>query len=75
MKENFVRDNGKIKFSSETETSQSEYESEVDRSPREPPSAPQIVQKLKNFRLIEGSDATFVCRVTGKPRPKVGSSQ
>ncbi|XP_046554796.1 myopalladin-like [Haliotis rubra] len=32
--------------------------------------APQISQTLKDFRLIEGSDATFVCKIIGRPRPK-----
>ena len=32
---------------------------------------PKISQTLKDFKLIEGSDATFVCKVSGKPRPKV----
>lgn len=70
MSENYMRD-GHIKISSETETS--EYESELtdDRAPPAPPASPTIIQKLKDFRLIEGSDATFVCRVTGRPRPKV----
>lgn len=68
--QNYIKD-GKVKFSSETETSQSEYESELDRSPVAQPSPPQITQRLKDFRLMEGSDATFVCRISGRPRPKV----
>lgn len=32
---------------------------------------PKISQTLKDFKLIEGSDATFVCKVSGRPRPKV----
>ncbi|XP_074662091.1 titin-like isoform X2 [Tubulanus polymorphus] len=36
-----------------------------------PPDAPHLVQKLKNFKLIEGSDVTFVCKVTGVPRPQI----
>ncbi|KAK3083136.1 hypothetical protein FSP39_014900 [Pinctada imbricata] len=71
MQKDYVKKDGRIKFSSETETSQSEYESEVDRSPMAQPTPPQITQKLKDFRLMEGSDATFVCRITGRPRPKV----
>lgn len=68
MGQTFYKD-GRIKFSSETETS--EYESEQPEERPPPPQAPQITQKLKNFRLLEGSDATFVCRVVGRPRPKV----
>lgn len=70
--QNYIKD-GRVKFSSETETSQSEYESEIDRSPVAQPSPPQISQRLKDFRLMEGSDATFVCRISGRPRPKVGT--
>lgn len=57
-----------MRFASETETS--EYDSEVPDS-MAPDSAPQIIQAMKDFRLIEGADATFVCRIIGKPRPKV----
>lgn len=32
---------------------------------------PVFEQKPKNFQLIEGSDATFICRVNGKPMPNV----
>jgi hypothetical protein len=32
---------------------------------------PVFEQKPKNFKLIEGSDATFICRVNGKPVPNV----
>ena len=32
---------------------------------------PRIEQPLKNFQLMEGSDATFVCKVSGNPRPNV----
>lgn len=61
---------GKVRLHSETET---EYDSE---QPEEKVSstqtqAPQVQQPLKDFRLIEGSDATFVCKVSGRPRPKV----
>lgn len=59
---------GKVRFASETETS--EYDSEVPDA-MAPDSAPQILQPMKDFRLIEGADATFVCRIIGKPRPKV----
>ncbi len=61
---------GKVRFQSETET---EYDTD---QPEEQVGAaqiipPQISQPLKDFRLIEGSDATFVCKITGRPRPKV----
>lgn len=59
---------GKVRFASETETS--EYDSEVPDS-RAPDSPPQILQTMKDFHLIEGADATFVSRIIGKPRPKV----
>jgi hypothetical protein len=61
MQKQYYKD-GRIKFSSETETS--EYESEVaeDRLQQSVPAPPKIVQELKDFRLMEGSDATFVCR-------------
>ncbi|VDI56857.1 titin [Mytilus galloprovincialis] len=70
MQRQFYKE-GHIKFSSETETS--EYESDVttDRVQPSAPAPPKIVQELKDFRLLEGSDATFVCRITGRPRPKV----
>lgn len=70
MQKQFYKE-GHIKFSSETETS--EYESDVttDRVQPSAPAPPKIVQELKDFRLLEGSDATFVCRITGRPRPKV----
>ena len=34
---------------------------------------PQIEQKLSHFKLIEGADATFVCKVIGNPCPAVSS--
>ena len=33
--------------------------------------APVFDQQLSNFQLMEGSDATFVCKVSGNPRPFV----
>ena len=36
--------------------------------------APVFSQKLKNFKLMEGSDSTFVCKVSGTPRPFVSVS-
>ena len=32
---------------------------------------PRFDQKLSDFQLMEGSDATFVCKVSGNPKPKV----
>jgi len=32
---------------------------------------PLIVQPLKDFKLTEGQDATFFCKVVGVPKPKV----
>ena len=34
---------------------------------------PIIVQPLKDFKLTEGQDATFFCKVAGVPRPRVSS--
>ena len=34
---------------------------------------PALEQVLKNFQLMEGSDATFVCKVNGNPMPNVSS--
>lgn len=36
-----------------------------------PPAPPQIAQKPRNSKLVEGSDATFQARVTSNPRPRV----
>jgi hypothetical protein len=37
----------------------------------EEPQAPEILQPLKNVSCTEEKNATFVCKVTGFPRPKV----
>lgn len=61
---------GKIRFQSETET---EYDTDQPEE-KVAPSAmqkPVFVVSLKNFKLMEGADATFVCRLTGRPKPKV----
>ena len=39
--------------------------------PMEATRIPRIEQGLKNFQLMEGSDATFVCKVSGVPKPNV----
>ena len=69
LREEIQYRDGKVRFTSDTETS--EYDSEVpdDRFTQNFP--PEITQKMKDFHLIEGADATFVCRIMGKPRPKV----
>jgi hypothetical protein len=36
-----------------------------------PLSAPQIVDKPKNTRLLEGSEVTFQVNITGNPLPRV----
>ncbi|XP_013393635.1 titin [Lingula anatina] len=56
-----------------TSASEAEYESEpLDRSVSDRlAKAPEIVTSMKNFKLMEGNDATFVCRVTSHPRPKI----
>ena len=33
---------------------------------------PLIVQPLKDYKLTEGQDAAFFCKVAGVPKPKVG---
>ena len=32
---------------------------------------PSVEQTLKDFKLMEGSDATFVCKIVGTPFPNV----
>lgn len=32
---------------------------------------PLIVQPLKDYKLTEGQDAAFFCKVAGVPKPKV----
>ena len=70
LKEEIQYRDGKVKFASETETS--EYDTDVTENALAADMPPQIVQRMKDFHLIEGADATFVCRILGKPRPKVG---
>lgn len=41
---------------------------------KEQVSVPAFGQKPKNFQLVEGADATFVCKVDAKPLPNVSSS-
>ena len=41
------------------------------RVPRDQAQQPVFSQKPKNFQLMEGADATFVCKVEGFPRPNV----
>ena len=69
MKEISYRE-GKVRLASETET---EYDTDQpeDQLCSAHMSAPVILQPLKDFRLIEGSDSTFVCKVSSHPRPKV----
>ncbi|GFS02464.1 titin, partial [Elysia marginata] len=61
---------GKVRLQSETET---EYDTDQpeERVASDQLQAPEIVQPLKDFRLMEGTDVTFVCKVTGRPRPKI----
>lgn len=44
-----------------------------DSLPKEQVSIPTFEQKPKNFQLIEGADATFVCKVNATPLPNVSS--
>lgn len=43
---------------------------EVDRA-LGPPAPPQIQQKPRNSKLVEGSDAVFATKVTANPRPRL----
>lgn len=36
-----------------------------------PVTPPQITQKPRNSKLMEGSDAVFTAKVTGNPKPRV----
>jgi len=42
----------------------------VDRS-LGPVAPPQIAQKPRNSKLVEGSDAVFQAKVTANPKPRV----
>ncbi|XP_067120871.1 titin [Centruroides vittatus] len=47
-----------------------EMEQEVyDQS--KPPSAPQIAQRPRNSKLLEGSDVTFQAKISGNPKPRI----
>ena len=37
----------------------------------EEPQPPEIIQPLKNISCTEEKNATFVCKITGCPKPKV----
>lgn len=39
-----------------------------------PPSAPQIISRPRNSKLLEGSEATFQAKITGNPKPKVNNN-
>ena len=67
MKEIDFRE-GKVTLQSETET---EYDTDHPEEVTDTARAPEIVQPLKDFRLMEGNDVTFVAKVIGKPKPKV----
>ena len=49
-------------------TDRTTFEDSVPLTDAKPPS---IEQALKNFQLMEGSDATFVCKVAANPFPNV----
>lgn len=36
-----------------------------------PIAPPQITQKPRNSKLVEGSDAVFTAKITGNPKPRV----
>lgn len=42
---------------------------------KEQVSVPAFEQKPKNYQLLEGADATFVCKVNATPLPNVSSFQ
>lgn len=46
-----------------------------DTPAKEPVSVPAFYQKLENFQLVEGADATFVCKVNARPLPQVSTFQ
>lgn len=50
--------------------SDSQISTVIDRS-LGPVAPAQIVQKPRNSKLIEGSDAVFTAKVTGNPKPRV----
>lgn len=39
-----------------------------------PIAPPQITQKPRNSKLVEGSDAVFTAKITGNPKPRVRSN-
>ncbi|XP_022243271.1 titin-like [Limulus polyphemus] len=41
----------------------------LDRS--RPPSAPQLLQRPRNSKLVEGADATFQVQIGGNPQPQI----
>uniref|UniRef100_T1J5H7 Ig-like domain-containing protein n=1 Tax=Strigamia maritima TaxID=126957 RepID=T1J5H7_STRMM len=52
------------------ETSETETDGEVtDESG--PVCAPQILQRPRNSKLLEGTDATFQAKITGNPKPRI----
>lgn len=60
-----------------TKRAQSETETEAETddgkySDRE--KAPQFVQKPRNSKLLEGTDAIFQANIAGNPRPRVSNS-
>lgn len=42
----------------------------IDRS-LGPPSSPQVIQKPRNSKLQEGSDAVFAIKIAANPKPRV----
>ncbi|RWS09309.1 titin-like isoform X1, partial [Dinothrombium tinctorium] len=46
------------------------WEQERPAIPNQPLSAPQVLQKPRNSKLVEGSEATFQARLTSNPPPK-----
>ncbi|XP_015783235.1 titin isoform X1 [Tetranychus urticae] len=53
------------------ETLNINYESENEIVSGQPLSAPQVLQKPRNSKLVEGSDVTFQAQVSGNPPPKI----
>ncbi|XP_018098707.1 palladin isoform X2 [Xenopus laevis] len=50
---------------------ESDEEVEHGDEPVENGEAPQFETKLKHFKIFEGMPSTFICKVTGEPKPKI----
>lgn len=51
---------------------ETEVETDAESKPdTSPPSAPQVTQRMRNSKLLEGSDATFQAKISGSPKPNI----